>query len=120
MLQLLYVIVIACCIYQIILLLRVIVIIYYCYCLLQLLSVFLIDCYFYQIVISRVPGVLIVSNRRDRLMVYLSRDRPNVEGVVRFMVAHNVHQSLYDCQIMPYRIQNRPTITPGDLLVHSR
>ncbi|KAK2144450.1 hypothetical protein LSH36_756g02039 [Paralvinella palmiformis] len=70
--------------------------------------------------LARVPGVLIVSNRRDRLMVYLSRDRPNVEGVVRFMVAHNVHQSLYDCQIMPYRIQNRPTITPGDLLVHSR
>ena len=54
-----------------------------------------------------VPGVLIVGNKQGRLVAYLSRDRPNIDGVVRFMIDHGVQRAEYECEIVPYRYRTR-------------
>ena len=48
------------------------------------------------------PGALILSVRRNRLVVYLSQDRPNVEGVIEFMQGHGISRHDYEVEILPF------------------
>ena len=46
--------------------------------------------------------MLILSTRRNRMVVYLSQDRPNVEGVFQFMQEQGVGRSEYEVEVLPW------------------
>ena len=52
--------------------------------------------------VRRVPGALIISVRRNRLVVFLSQDRPNVDGVIDFMHRNGIARADYEVEVLPF------------------
>ncbi|ELT99772.1 hypothetical protein CAPTEDRAFT_222657 [Capitella teleta] len=55
----------------------------------------------------RLPGVLVLGVRRGGLVIYVSRDRPNIPAVRDFMHRNGISDRDYECKLMPSRF--RPT-----------
>lgn len=53
----------------------------------------------------RVPGVLVLGIRSGCLVVYLSQERPNIQGVHAFMMQQGVPDHEYECKVLSSRFR---------------